>query len=197
MAIYPIYTYDAPVLREKTFAVPTRDDEVDVLIANMFETMKYARGVGLATNQVGFGHSIFVIDVSEVEGHEGTAPLAFVNPEITEFFGEDVEYEEGCLSIPDLHEGIIRPESLHIRYRDAQFEEREMVAEGFLARVIQHEFDHLQGIFFTDRLRGIKKHFVMPHLKKIMKGEIPADYPLAPPAELLFQRERRKQHFRK
>lgn len=192
MAIYPIYTYDAPVLREKTSPISLPDAELPIVIQGMFDTMRLAHGVGLAANQVGLGLSLFVIDVTQVEGLESTPLLTFINPEITELFGEDVEYEEGCLSIPDLHEGIVRPESLHIRYRDEQFQEKEMEAEGFLARVIQHEFDHLQGVFFTDHLRGFKKHFVMPHLKKIMKGEIEAEYLLAPPTEVLLQREKRK-----
>lgn len=178
MAILPIYTYDARVLREKTHAVE-RPDEAIALALDMFETMRNAHGVGLAANQVGRGLSVFTIDLTEVEGYEETKPLLFINPDITDFDGDDVAYEEGCLSIPSLREDVVRPERLRISYRDANFDEQVLEADGFLARVIQHEFDHLEGIFFTDRLRGLRKRLVVPALQKIKRGETPADYPLA------------------
>ena len=179
MAILPIYTYDARILREKTREVTRPDADVTKLVLDMFETMKPAKGIGLAANQVGAGHSIFIVDVSDVDEYEHTRPYVFINPVITELWGEEVGYEEGCLSVPNLREEIFRPELLNIRYRDLNFEEQELEADGLLARVIQHEFDHLQGIFFTDLLRGLKKKLILPALRKIKRGEAEADYPLA------------------
>lgn len=180
MAILPIYTYDARVLREKTREVKKPDAAITSLALDMFETMKPASGIGLAANQVGNGSSLFIVDVSGVEGYEETGPFVFINPVITELWGEDVGYEEGCLSIPNVRDEIFRPEWLNIRYRDLNFAEQELQADGLLARVIQHEYDHLQGIFFTDYLKGLKKRLVLPSLKKIMRGEMEADYPLVP-----------------
>ncbi|MDX9757890.1 MAG: peptide deformylase [Bacteroidota bacterium] len=184
MAILPIYPYDAKVLREETREIVGPGPELTQLIIDMFETMDRANGIGLAANQVGLGHSLFVIDVRPVEGYEDSKPLIFINPEISEFYGDDVEYEEGCLSVPDVREDIVRPEKLHIRYRDANFEPREMEVDDFLARVIQHEYDHLHGVFFTDHLKGLRKRLVMPVLKRIRAGESDADYVMAKNVEL-------------
>lgn len=178
MAVLPIYTYDARVLREKTREV-RRPEDVMRLIGDMLDTMKLASGIGLAANQVGEGCSVFTVDLSEAEGYEGSSPMVFINPVITELWGDDVTVEEGCLSIPNLREDVTRPESLHIRFRDAAFIERELEVDGLLARVIQHEYDHLQGVFFTDHLRGLRKRLVFPALQKIKRGEASADYPLA------------------
>lgn len=184
MAILPIYPYDARVLREETRAVDTPTPEITQLIIDMFATMDRASGVGLAANQVGRGQSLFVIDLRPMEGYEETKPLVMINPEITELWGDDIGIEEGCLSVPNVREEVLRPEKLHIRYRDANFEPQELEAGDFLARVIQHEYDHLQGIFFTDYLKGLRKRLVMPVLKKIRSGEGDADYLMAAEPEL-------------
>ena len=184
MAILPIYPYDARVLREETRAIDGPSPELTQLIIDMFATMDKANGVGLAGNQVGVGSSLFVIDLRPAEGYEDSKPLVMINPEITDLWGEDISYEEGCLSVPNVREDIFRPEKLHIRYRDANFEEMELEADDFLARVIQHEYDHLQGIFFTDYLKGLRKRLVVPVLKKIRRGEGDADYLMANDAEL-------------
>lgn len=179
MAILPIYPYDAQILREETREIDTPSAELTQLIVDMFATMHHANGVGLAANQVGEGKSLFVVDLSPMEGYEDQKPLVMINPEITDLWGDDIAYEEGCLSVPNVREEVLRPEKLHIRYRDANFEPQELEADAFLARVIQHEFDHLQGIFFTDYLRGFRKRLVMPVLKKIRRGEGEADYAMA------------------
>jgi peptide deformylase len=184
MAILPIYPYDARVLREETLPVERPDPELTQLILDMFETMRYAHGVGLAANQVGAGRSLFVIDLSPMEGHEEDKPLVMINPLITDLWGDDIQYEEGCLSVPNVREEIVRPEKLHIRYKDATFQDREMEASDFLARVIQHEYDHLQGIFFTDYLKGLRKRLLVPVLKRIRNGEEKADYAMAVNTEL-------------
>ena len=184
MAYLPIYPYDARVLREETREVAGPTPELTQLILDMFETMDRANGVGLAANQVGQGSSLFVIDVRPVEGYEDSKPLVFINPVITDMWGEEIGYEEGCLSVPNVREEVFRPEALHIRYRDANFEEQEMEVDDFLARVIQHEYDHLHGVFFTDYLKGLRKRLVMPVLKRIRAGEEEADYKMAKNVEI-------------
>ncbi|MFZ1729956.1 MAG: peptide deformylase [Bacteroidota bacterium] len=184
MAILPIYPYDAQVLREETREIAGPSTELTQLIINMFETMDKANGVGLAANQVGVGQSLFVIDLRPVEGFEESKPLVFINPKITDLWGEEIGYEEGCLSVPNVREEIFRLEKLHIQFRDANFEPQEMEVDDFLARVIQHEADHLEGIFFTDYLRGLRKRLLIPVLKRIRAGEGDADYAMASNAEL-------------
>lgn len=180
MAILPIYTYDAKVLREKTKEVSKPDTEITQLIVDMFETMNAASGIGLAANQVGKGHSLFVVDVSGLEDYPDAQPMVFINPEIVDEFDADVAYEEGCLSVPNIREEIVRPEKIALRYLDINFEPQELVADKMLARVIQHEHDHLNGIFFTDHLRGLRKKLIQMPLKKIIRGDVEADYKLAP-----------------
>ncbi|MCZ7555962.1 MAG: peptide deformylase [Bacteroidia bacterium] len=179
MAILPIYPYDAKVLREETRLVERPGPELTQLIVDMFETMHQASGVGLAANQVGVGSSLFVMDLTSVEGYTESTPLVMINPVITDLWGDEITYEEGCLSVPNLREDVTRPEKLHIRYKDANFEDQEMEAGDFLARVIQHEYDHLDGIFFTDYLKGLRKRLVVPALKRIKAGEEKADYVMA------------------
>ncbi len=183
MALLPIYPYDAQVLREETHEVSKPDAELTKLILDMLETMHEASGIGLAANQVGVGKSLFVIDLSVTDEYKDSKPFVFINPVITDQWGDEISFEEGCLSIPDVREDVIRPELLHIRYRDANFEPREMEVDELLSRVIQHEFDHLQGIFFTDHLKGLKKRLVMPVLKRIKNGKVETDYEMARDAE--------------
>ncbi|PLX23039.1 MAG: peptide deformylase [Ignavibacteria bacterium] len=185
MAILPIYPYDAQVLREETRDLESPSQDLTQLIVDMFETMHLANGIGLAANQVGKGDSLFVVDLSGMEEYPEAKPLVFINPLITDFAGDDISFEEGCLSVPDVREDIIRPEKLLISYRDANFELQEMEADGLLARVIQHEYDHLEGIFFTDYLKGLRKRLLMPVLKKIKRGESAAEYQMAADAAIV------------
>jgi peptide deformylase len=184
MAILPIYTYDAKVLREKTNDLLAPDPEVTRLITDMLETMHAANGIGLAANQVGKGHSLFVVDLSASEDYPDASPMAFINPQIFDDFDADIALEEGCLSVPNLREEVVRPERIAIRFLDANFEPQELVANGILARVIQHEYDHLNGVFFTDRLKGLRKKLIQPALKRIIKGDVEADYKIAPLADM-------------
>lgn len=179
MAILPIYPYDAQVLREETRDVERPSTELTQLIVDMFATMGVANGIGLAANQVGKGDSLFVIDLSVMEEYADSKPLVFINPIITDFSGDEISYEEGCLSVPDVREDILRPEKLHISYRDTNFELQEMEADGLLARVIQHEYDHLEGVFFTDYVKGLRKRLIIPVLNRIKRGEGDADYRMA------------------
>ena len=186
MAQLPIYTYSASVLKEPTKEVKRIHDDIISLIFNMFETMHKADGVGLAANQVGEGHSICIIDLSHLDKVEQRYdPLVLINPKITDAWGDEIPIEEGCLSIPNVREEILRPEMIHIKYRDPNFESKELEADGFLARVIQHEVDHLNGIYFTDHLKGLKKRLIMPQLNKIKKGYVEVDYPVILNASLV------------
>ena len=179
MAILPIYPYGAKVLREETRVIERPGPEVTQLIIDMFETMHHANGVGLAANQVGIGSSLFVVDLSPMEEFEDAKALVMINPVITDLWGDEISIEEGCLSVPNVREEILRPEKLHIRYKDSNFQDQELEATDFLARVIQHEYDHLEGIFFTDYLRGLRKRLLVPVLKRIRSGEEETEYLMA------------------
>lgn len=183
--VLPIYTFGHDKLREETEPVEADSDELQTLIDNMIDTMYAASGIGLAAPQVGRSERLFVIDVTpmrgEIEGEGQTVPeqpMVFINPEIVAESDVTVDYEEGCLSIPDVQETVTRPETVRIEYLDRDFEKQEREVTSFLARVIQHEFDHLFGILFTDHLGSFRKRMVRRSLRKIAKGDVEADYPL-------------------
>lgn len=177
MAVRPIYTDGALILRKKAHPVKHISDEIIQLILDMFETMRKANGIGLAANQVGILQRVIVIDISEMEGMEQYKPLTLINPEITEKKGE-CEMEEGCLSIPEIRDKVIRPETITLQYRDSNFHNVELKAEGLLARVIQHEIDHLNGVLFIDHLSSEQQKVHTDALKKIRQGELEVDYPI-------------------
>lgn len=187
--ILPIHTYGDPVLREPTREVDERTPELDALVADLLETMRHAEGIGLAAPQVGRPERIFVVDLTAVIEREELdpatvppQPMVFVNPEILWESEEETGFEEGCLSIPDLREDVRRPEALGLRYRDADFELHEVELDGFLARVVQHEFDHLEGVLFVDHLSAFKRRMLRRRLARMADGDVEADYPLAPVA---------------
>lgn len=177
--ILPIYVYGAPILTQRTIEVTENTPELQQLIDDMIETMHGASGIGLAAPQVGRSERLFVVDLSpmEEEGAE-SAPMVFINPEIYEESEEDEEYEEGCLSIPDIREYVIRPEGIRLRYLDRHLKKHDIVADGMLARVIQHEFDHLDGVLFLDHISAFKRRLLKRRLKDMTKGKVEADYPL-------------------
>jgi peptide deformylase len=175
----PIYTYDHPVLKQKTKRVANINDTVLALALNMLETMKHARGIGLAANQVGQSLSMTVVDISDTDGNEEVKPLVLINPAIIDAEGEST-YEEGCLSLPGLREDVKRPAEIFYTYVDPTGAEIKAEADGLLARVIQHEIDHLNGIYFFERLTKIKQALVKPELNRIRKGDVETDYELAP-----------------
>ena len=144
----------------------------------MFDTMRNANGIGLAANQVGADKSIFVIDVSQVEDYEDTKPLALINPKIIKRSDEKVIMEEGCLSIPDIREEIARPETITIMYQDTDLKEHSLEADGLMARVMQHEYDHLQGILFTDLVSDVIKKKLKRDMNKIRKRKVEISYPI-------------------
>ena len=180
MAILPIYTYDQSVLRRK--AKPVSPDAVDRkallrLTDDMFETMHHANGIGLAANQVGSLDRVVVIDVSDMEETKGLAPFVLLNPVVVVEQGS-ITMEEGCLSIPEIREDVDRPERVRIRFKDLDFVEREIDGAGILARVLQHEIDHLNGILFIDRIGSEKRKLLRGRLNRIQRGEIEVNYPV-------------------
>lgn len=163
------------------------NEPLTLLIQDMFQTMHNANGIGLAANQVGALQRVIVIDISGAdekkypgESPAAKAPLVLVNPEIVTANGSWV-VEEGCLSIPGIREDVDRPESIRLRFHDSGFREQELDADGLLARVIQHELDHLNGILFIDRIGAARRKILTGRLNKIRRGEIEVDYPVVSP----------------
>jgi peptide deformylase len=143
----------------------------------MFETMYKANGLGLAATQVGSLHRLFVLDLSGSEGFPDFVPTVMLNPEVLRESGASVK-EEGCLSLPELHEEVERPEQIVVRYRDLAFQQHEVEAGGLFARAILHELDHLDGVLFIDRIGTIKRKLLRGRLNKMKKGEIEVPYPV-------------------
>lgn len=181
--IYPIVAYGHPVLKKK--AVEVKKDAFDLvqLAEDMFETMHNAMGIGLAAPQIGKSIRMFVADGSALEDEEMLDfKKVFINPVIINEFGEDWTFEEGCLSIPSIREDVIRLENLRIRYFDENWQEHEEEFGGMKARIIQHEFDHIEGILFTDHLSAFKKRLLKSKLTNISKGIVTVDYRMSFPA---------------
>lgn len=171
------------MLRRKAKPVKSIDNSFIALVYDMFDTMRNADGIGLAANQVGILHRIITIDISETEEGKGTKPLVLINPDILNEEGERV-MEEGCLSVPEIRDEVARAESIRLRFRDINFHEHEIEAQGLLARVILHEIDHLDGILFTDHLNAAKRRLIKGKILKIKKGETETAYPVAPGIKL-------------
>lgn len=181
MAVIPIYNCFHPVLREKTNQVKEFNQEVKDLVDNMWDTLyNISSGVGLAGNQVGALDSVVVIDINRDE-KEKPNPITLINPEIVAFSDEQDDYEEGCLSIPEYFENVTRPVGIEIKYFDVDMKEHKREFGGFLARVMQHEVDHLNGILFFDKITPLKKALSRGKLKKVEQGKIIPDYPMVLP----------------
>ena len=178
MAILPITVYGDKILRKKVEPVKDVDMQIIELIKNMFDTMRNASGIGLAANQVGEDKSLFVVDISAVEGYENIKPMVLINPEIIESSEATCEMEEGCLSLPDIRADITRPEKVKIKFYNADMKEQIIVADELLARVIQHEDDHLQGILFIDKIHESLLKKFKKSLSRIKSRKIETDYPL-------------------
>ncbi len=175
--IYSIVAYGHPVLKTKAKDINKDEIDVKVLVEDMYETMYNANGVGLAAPQIGKSIRLFVVDTEPIdEDDEPKLKKAFINPEILEEVGEEWAYEEGCLSIPSIREDVFRKEKVKIRYYDTDWNEHIEEYEGFNARVIQHEYDHIEGILFTDHVSAFKKRMLKGKLTNISKGKVPADY---------------------
>jgi peptide deformylase len=168
MALREIRTYPDPVLRNKTSRVERIDSTLDRLIEDMVETMHAAPGVGLAANQVGVPLQLAVIDLSSRENEEQRHPLlVIINPELIIMEGSLLE-EEGCLSIPDYTETVKRAARVKVRAQDRKGKQFELEAEGLMAKALQHEIDHLNGLLFVDRLSSLKKHLFKRRFKKVL-----------------------------
>jgi peptide deformylase len=178
MSLLPITIYGDKILRKKTAAVTRVDNETIELIRDMFATMRNANGIGLAANQVGADQQIFVVDISKVEGFEDSKPLIIINPRIIEKSEKTNKMEEGCLSIPDVRVDIERPEEVTIAYQDIDLNEHTVKADDILARVIQHEYDHLQGVLFIDYLTEDQKKEFKKELENIKNRKMDVDYPV-------------------
>lgn len=186
----PIVAYGDAILKRRGVDIEKSYPDLPDLIANMFETMYAAHGVGLAAPQVGLSIRLFVIDASPFADEE---PLlkdfkkVFVNPEIIDESGEKWLFSEGCLSIPDIHEDISRNPDIRLRYLDENWVEHEESFSGMAARIIQHEYDHIEGKLFTDRLSPLRKAMLKSKLDGIAKGQVTVDYKMKFP---LLKRKR-------
>lgn len=177
--ILPIYTYGQPVLRKVAEDIDSDYPKLDELIENMFQTMEHADGIGLAAPQVGLPIRLVVIDLdalSEDMPELKGVKRVFINGYIEEREGEEVAMDEGCLSLPGIHETVKRKDKIRLRYMDENFEQHEEVVEGFLARVIQHEFDHLDGKMFIDHISPLRKQMIRGKLNALVKGKARTSY---------------------
>lgn len=179
--ILPIYIYGQPVLRKIAKNIdPEQYPHLQELIANMYETMYNADGVGLAGPQVGLEDRIFVVDLDPLADDEHPEfkgfKKVFINAEITERTGDVELVEEGCLSIPGIHEKVPREEHIRIKYLDENLESHDEPYSGFMARVIQHEYDHLDGAMFVDRISPLRKRMIKSKLTDMEKGRVRCDY---------------------
>ena len=179
--ILPIYAYGQPVLRKKSVDIQPDYPDLKQLIADMYETMYVAKGVGLAAPQIGKDIRLFVVDTLQLDKKNKTAvgiKKVFINAKMLDESGEPWVYEEGCLSIPDIHVDIERNSSIRLRYLDEDFNEHEESFEKINARVIQHEYDHIEGILFIDRMKPLKRRLINGKLEKIRRGNIDVKHPM-------------------
>ena len=178
--VLPIYLYGHPVLRTETKLVTPDFPDLDKLIQNMKDTMYATEGIGIAAPQVGVSLRLVYIDVDclkEELPELAGVNMVLINPEVTvDETAPLVNREEGCLSVPDIHESVKRHERIHLRYFDEQWVEHEVDIEGYLARVVQHECDHLDQTLFTDRVEGYRKVMIRGKLANIAKGKIECRY---------------------
>lgn len=183
---YPITVYGDPVLRKKAENISKDMEGLAEIIENMWETMYYADGVGLAAPQTGMSIRMFVIDASSGADDEPELKdfkKVFINPEIIELSGEKWAFNEGCLSLPEIREDVLRPDEVRIKYFDENFAEHDEVYRGYAGRIIQHEYDHLEGKLFTDYLSPLRKRLLKSKLNDIAHGKIQPHYKIKPPVK--------------
>lgn len=179
--ILPIYIYNHPVLRQRALPIRHVDDAIRALADNMFETMYNANGIGLAANQVGLRHAMIVVDISDMDEGDGTPPLCLLNPRIAASSETEIEYEEGCLSVPGIRDLVVRPDAVTVEFDDLELRHHRIEASGLLARVLQHEIDHLNGVYFFDRVSPVRRALLKNKLKKIERGNFECSYPTVHP----------------
>jgi len=184
--ILPITGYGDPVLKKKGEEISQDHPELKQTIANMFDTMYNAFGVGLAAPQVGLSIRLFIVDTKPFSDDEdlkedeqkqlAAFKQVFINPVILKEEGEEWGFNEGCLSIPEVREDVYRHERITIEYYDQDFNKKTEVYDGLIARVIQHEYDHIEGVLFTDKISSLKKRLIQKKLQNIMEGKTRPDY---------------------
>ena len=184
--ILPIIAYGNPVLKKKCQEIPKDYKRLNELISNMWETMYASSGVGLAAPQIGLSIRIFIVDTSpfsddtklDINERNKLSDFkkVFINPELIAVSKKFNTFNEGCLSIPDVREDVVRENEIFIKYYDENFIKKELKLDGLRARVVQHEFDHIQGILFTDKLSAFKKKLIKGKLNNISKGKVKSDY---------------------
>ena len=185
--ILPIVAYGDPVLKKEAEEIDEKYPDLSKLISDMFDTMYHAKGVGLAAPQIGRSIRLFIVDGSPFADEEDDEPdpkaegiehfkKVFINPIIEEESGEKWSFQEGCLSIPQIRENVFRKEKVLITYFDENWEFHEETFEGYAARIIQHEYDHIEGILFTDHLKPLKRTLLKKKLEDINKGAVRTSY---------------------
>ncbi len=184
--ILPIVAYGDPVLRKETEEITKDYPKLDSVLENMFETMYEARGIGLAAPQVNIPIRLFIVDASpfgddedfseEEQKFVSTFKRVFINAKILEESGDEWAFNEGCLSIPDVREDVFRQPEIVVEYQDENFKKHKETFTGMVARIIQHEYDHIEGILFTDRLSPLKKRLIKGKLANISKGNVSIEY---------------------
>ena len=177
--ILPIYLYGQPVLKKVAEDITAEYPNLSELIQNMFDTMHQAQGLGLAAPQIGLAIRLVVVDLdvlAEDEPEFKDFRRVYINAHIIETSDETDTMEEGCLSLPGLHEKVTRPSRIHVKYLDENFVEHDEWVEGYLARVMQHEFDHLEGKVFSDRLSPLRRQMNKNKLSNLAKGKVACDY---------------------
>jgi peptide deformylase len=184
--ILPIIAYGDPVLRKVGIDIDKDYPDLDILIENMRETMVNANGVGLAAPQIGKSIRLFIINAApfsednELEAEEraflATFDKVFINAKILKEEDDEWVFNEGCLSIPDINEDVFRQERITVEYLDEKFEKHTEVFDGLAARIFQHEYDHIEGILFTDKISSLKKRLIKKKLENISKGKISPKY---------------------
>lgn len=190
--ILPVVAYGDPVLKKKAKNITPEYPKFKELLENMYETMYGAHGVGLAAPQIGLPIRVFLVDTTPFADDESYTPeeqeqlanfkKTFINAEILEEEGEEWPFSEGCLSIPGINEDVFRKPKVTIKYQDEDFKEHTETYEGLIARVIQHEYDHIEGVLFTDKLSSLKKRLLKGKLTNISKGKCSAEYRMRFPA---------------
>ena len=180
--ILPIVVYGSPILKQKASDIDATYENLAELIQNMWQTMYQASGIGLAAPQINKSIRLFIVDTAQLEDRKKDEPnfvgikKVFINPQITEEIGAEWKYEEGCLSIPGIRENVERKPDITITYQDEQFNTMTESYSGLNARVIQHEYDHIEGVLFTDKVKPLTKKLIQSKLNKIMRGDFRADY---------------------
>ncbi|NDW18385.1 peptide deformylase [Dysgonomonas sp. 216] len=181
--ILPVYLYGQPVLRKVAQDITPEYPKLKELIGNMFDTMYNANGIGLAAPQVGLSIRLFVIDLSplaEDDDRFTDFKKVFINPQILESSDETEAIQEGCLSLPGINETVIRPVQIKIRYLDEDFVEHTEMYDDFFARCIQHEYDHIEGRVFIDKISAIRKQLIKSKLNNLLKGKTHCSYRVKP-----------------